>query len=236
MIAIAQEPSCASPAVAAAPTGLSGDFDLFLDLLPSIRRQARFAFRRLAEEAREEAVQEVIANAFVALARLVEQGKGSLAYATPLAQYAISQVREGRRVGGKLNARDVTSERCRRRHRVKVSRLDRWDQQQDAWRENLIEDPTCTPAELAASRIDYPAFLATLSPRNCQIAELLATGEKTSHVAKRFGLSLARVSQLRQEFKAAWEAFHERGPAQRGAAVGGAAPSTTKSAHANVMD
>ncbi len=59
MIAIAPESSCAAGAVAldavtAAPTRLSGDFDLFLDLLPSIRRQACFAFRRLAEKAREE--------------------------------------------------------------------------------------------------------------------------------------------------------------------------------------
>jgi hypothetical protein len=213
MIAIAPESSCAVGAVAAAATGSPGDFDLFLDLLPSIRRQARFAFRRWAEEAREEAVQEVIANAFVALARLIEQGKASLAYATPLAQYAVSQVRAGRRVGGKISARDVTSEG--RRRRVKLARLDRWDPRQGAWCEILVEDPACTPAELAASRIDYPAFLATLSARNRQIAELLATGEKTSHVATRFGLSLARVSQLRQEFKAAWEAFHERGRAPR---------------------
>ncbi len=214
MIALAQDRSPRPYSAEAGPPEPAGELERFLDLLPSIRRQARFAFRRWAEEAREEAVQEVIANAFVALARLIEQGKASLAYATPLAQYAISQVRAGRRVGGKISARDVTSEG--RRRRVKLARLDRWDPRQGAWSEILVEDPTCTPAELAASRIDYPAFLATLSARNRQIAELLAAGEKTSSVAKRFGLSLARVSQLRQEFKAAWEAFHERGSARRG--------------------
>jgi hypothetical protein len=61
---------------------------------------------------------------------------------------------------------------------------------------------------LAASRIDYPAFLATLSRRDRRIAEMLATGEATTRVAELFGLSLGRVSQLRRELKAAWEAFH----------------------------
>ena len=56
----------------------------FLALLPQIRRQACLAFRRYRAEAREELVQEVIANAFRTWRRLVEQGKESVAYATPL--------------------------------------------------------------------------------------------------------------------------------------------------------
>jgi hypothetical protein len=219
MIALAQDRSPRPCSAEAGPPEPAAELARFLDLLPSIRRQARFAFRRLAPEAREEAVQEVVANAFVAMARLVERGKAALAYATPLAQYAIAQVREGRRVGGALSALDVTSERCRRRHGVQVARLDRWDSRCDAWREVLVEDATCTPAELAASRIDYPAFLATLGRRKRQIAEMLATGETTALVAQRFGLSPGRVSQLRQEFKAAWEAFHECPHARRSKVV-----------------
>jgi hypothetical protein len=217
MIALAEDRSvCPRPAASTPAAG----YDRFLELLPTIRRHARYAFRHLLPEGREEAIQEVVANAFVAYTRLVEQGKEELAYATPLARHAVAQVRAGRRVGGKLNVRDVSSDHCRRTKGVKLERLDRWDQDQEAWREILVEDKTCTPADLAASRIDYRAFLATLGRRNRRIAQMLATGDTTSRVAEQFGLSLARVSQLRQELKAAWEAF--QGEPSTGAAAGAA--------------
>ena len=40
---------------------------------------------------------------------MVQLSKQDVAYATPLAQYAIKQVRSGRRVGTKINIRDVSS-------------------------------------------------------------------------------------------------------------------------------
>jgi len=43
--------------------------------------------------------------------------------------------------------------------------------------------------------------------RKRQIAELLATGESTGTTSKRFGLSAARVSQLRRQLKRSWEKF-----------------------------
>ncbi len=41
--------------------------------------------------------------------RLVRRGKAGLAYPTPLADYAIRQVRAGRRVGCRQNAQDIMS-------------------------------------------------------------------------------------------------------------------------------
>ena len=82
----------------------------FLALLSLIKEQARFAFRDQPFDRRQELVAEVIANAFVAFKRLVERGLSDMVYATPLAQYAIRQVRGGRRVGTKLNVRDVSPE------------------------------------------------------------------------------------------------------------------------------
>jgi FixJ family two-component response regulator len=68
-------------------------------------------------------------------------------------------------------------------------------------------DRHCTPAELAASRIDVPAWLSRLKPRDRKIALKLAVGETTSAVARRFRLSEGRVSQLRGEFRNSWEVF-----------------------------
>ena len=79
----------------------------FLAMLPQLQHQAQVAFRGVRPELKEELVAEVTANACVAYARLVERGKGHLAYATPLATYAIRQVPSGRRVGSRLNGRDI---------------------------------------------------------------------------------------------------------------------------------
>ena len=81
----------------------------FLAMLPQIRRQALRAFRNAGAEARAELTQEVIALAYSMFVRLVRQGKVGLAYATPLADYAIRQVRAGRRVGCRQNVQDIMS-------------------------------------------------------------------------------------------------------------------------------
>ncbi len=81
----------------------------FLKLLPGIQQQAAFAFRSISAEARGELTEEVIANAYCAFIQLVRRGKSILAYSTPLAQFAIRQVRAGRRVGGRLNVHDILS-------------------------------------------------------------------------------------------------------------------------------
>ena len=58
------------------PTGGVPDWhEGFLRLLPDIRRHAAFALRCLRPEAKEDAIEEVIASAAVAYARLAELGK-----------------------------------------------------------------------------------------------------------------------------------------------------------------
>jgi hypothetical protein len=111
----------------------------FLEMLPVIKRYARLAFRHRDPEARAEKVQEVVANAFVAYSRLVEQGKEELAYPTPLAMYAIRQVNSGRHVGTKLNVCDVSSRHCQLKKRVHLGRLDHCDADAQEWKEVLIE-------------------------------------------------------------------------------------------------
>jgi DNA-binding NarL/FixJ family response regulator len=59
-----------------------------------------------------------------------------------------------------------------------------------------------------AFRIDFPAWLKTLSRREREIAKALAKGHRTLDVARRFGLSMARISQLRREFFDSWQRFH----------------------------
>lgn len=182
--------------------------DRFLAMLPKIRENARFAFRKCQADVRDEMVAEVVANAYCAFARLVRQDRADLAYATPLADFAIRQVRAGRRVGQPRNVRDVTSHDAEARHGITIERLDRFDDERQEWQEVLVEDKKAGPAETAAARIDFATWLRQLSSRDRRIAKTLARGESTQTAAKQFGISLGRVSQLRRELKQSWERLH----------------------------
>jgi hypothetical protein len=180
---------------------------VFLRLVPRIRQHAQIRFRHVNPADREDAVQEVIARSLIQFLRLLELGKEHLIYAGPLARYAVAQVRGGRRVGGKLNIRDVSSQYCRARKGVSLDSLDRFDEASGQWREVLVEDRRATPADIAASRIDVFDWFQTLPGRSRRLAERLAIGESTSGAAKMFGISRSRVSQLRREMHCAWNAF-----------------------------
>ena len=72
----------------------------FTDLLPTIQAQLRFAFRHEPPERKEDMIAEAIANCWVAFVKLVERGLEDAIYATPLAQFAIRQAYDGRKVVG----------------------------------------------------------------------------------------------------------------------------------------
>ena len=81
----------------------------FLALMPAIRRSAEYSFRTLRPDVRRDMVEEVVVNALAAFARLVERGKEDVALPSSLSEYAVKQVRQGRELGNRLNAKDVSS-------------------------------------------------------------------------------------------------------------------------------
>lgn len=180
----------------------------FMALLPVILRYVTPAFHNLGSEAKAEAIQEAVANCFVAYWRLVQQGREGLAFATVLARYAVAQVRTGRQVGGRLNIKDVSSAYSQYHKRFNLQRLDRFDTREGCWREAVVEDHRTPILDQVCFRIDFPAWLESLPPRDRNIARALAAGERTTDVARRFGVSLARISQLRRKLERSWLAFH----------------------------
>ena len=78
---------------------------------------------------------------------------------------------------------------------------------QEAGREQLVENKRTTPADLAAFKLDFAAWLPSLSRRDRRMAEDLAMGERTSDVAGKYGVSASRVSQLRRQMQNSWEEF-----------------------------
>jgi hypothetical protein len=122
-------------------------------------------------------------------------------------RYAVAQIRDGRRVGAKLNIRDVSSPYARMRKGFQVERLDRFDKGENAWQEILVEDRHAGPAEVAAMRLNFAAWLKLLPSRLRRIAKFLAMGETTQDASKKFDVSPGRISQIRKELSQGWHNF-----------------------------
>ena len=183
----------------------------FLAMLPKIRQQASLAFRGLPEVTREDLIEEVVVNALVAYRRLYELGKVELAYPTVLAMYGIRQVNEGRRVGSKLNVKDVSSDYCRQKKGLVLERLDRFHKYEGVWLEAVVEDRRTPVPDQVWFRIDFPRWLSGLSARDRRMAEALAAGSRPGEVAEELGVCPARITQKRREFYDSWRAFHGEG-------------------------
>ena len=180
----------------------------FVSMLPAIQQQAAHRLRNYPQHEQEELIAEVVALAFCMFAMLANRGRIDLAFPTPLAAYGCRQALTGRRAGASLNVNDVTSRHCQKRKRVRVERLDRFDTKRGEWREAIVADHRTPVPDQAAFRCDFPVWLKTLTRRQRRIAETLASGEGTTKTAKRFKVSLGRISQMRRELDDGWCQFH----------------------------
>lgn len=184
----------------------------FARLLPEIDRHVRFRFRHLDPELCEDRTADAVALAFEMFVGLVRHQRGKDAFPTPLADFAVRQVSEGRQCGTSQNRHDVTSRYCQHLTGVQVLSLHRNERHSDRWQEWVVEDRSAGPADVASTRIDFRDWLSTLSHKNRQIAELLAAGETTQTVAQQFQLTAGRISQVRRELLRAWNEFQELVP------------------------
>ena len=181
----------------------------FIDMLPEITRYAKSSFRDLDPEAREDLAQETVANCLVSFVRLVERGKQSAASARTLAMFAVRQIKDGRRVGKRSSVKDVYDIHARAKGGYQLCHIGSSRDQCVDWRSQLIENKRTSPADLAAFKLDFNAWLPSLSRRDRRVAEDLAMGERTGDVANKFGVSPSRVSQLRRQLQESWEQFIE---------------------------
>ena len=89
-----------------------------------------------------------------------------------------------------------------------AKRHDQFNEEENCWQEIVVKDKKSTPADVAITRIDFAAWLGKMPALRRRIARCLATGESTLEAARRFAVSPGRISQLRREFQASWQAFH----------------------------
>jgi hypothetical protein len=188
----------------------------FLGLVPAIERRVRFALRGRPPADQEEATAEAVAAAYAAQARLAARGRdGVRDFPAALVGYAVLWAKAGRLVGGRASSTDALSPLARRKRGFRVESLSgpvapggtpgRDGRNRPGGFDDRLRDNTRTAVpDQAAFRIDFPAFLGGLSPRDRALAEFLALGHSGQAAAERFGLTEGRVSQLRRLWQDRW--------------------------------
>jgi len=190
----------------------------FLAALPRIVLHGRVSFLHVASaEAREEAIAEMVALSWSWFVRLARRGKDPTGFVSAIATFAARAVRSGRKLCGQERAKDVFSARARRAGGFAVLPLPDVSTPHGNPYEEALVDNTRTPVpDQVSFRLDFPAWRLTRSRRDRDVIDDLMLGEPTSGVARRHGLSAARVSQLRRELHDDWQRFCD------GARAGGA--------------
>ena len=189
----------------------------FLTILPRLELHGRISFRTRNWHDQQEAVAEMVALCWKWFVRLAHQGKDATRFPSVLATFAARAVHGGRRLAGSCKAKDALSPVAQRRHGFAVGRLPDFSTLNGNPLFDALHDNTRSPVpEQVAFRFDFPAWLASLGARDRGIAQDMAQGHRTGELADAYGLSPARVSQLRRQFYMDWQSFCGELPASDG--------------------
>jgi hypothetical protein len=194
----------------------------FLLILPRVELHGNIFFRHLrCPHKKADAVQEMRALAWRWYLRLHEGGRDPADFLTGFVTLLARAVNSGRRLAGMARAKDVLNPATQWRHGFHVERLPSCTQashellyaevhgqeQHDAFEERL-RDNTITPViDQVIFRIDWPAWLRTLTGRERRLIRAMALGERTLDLGRLFDVSPARISQVRREFFEGWRRF-----------------------------
>lgn len=181
----------------------------FMAFVPRIERRARLAFRNLHCRATlDDAIAEAVALVWCWFIRLMQRGKDPTRFILRLATYATWRGRTHRRLCGQERAKDIMSPVAQARYRFVVGLLPVGSSLSGNIYDEALRDNTQTPpAEQAAFRLDFPQWRKRRCERDRRILDDLMLGERTQDVARRYGLSEARISQLRRDLRDDWAAF-----------------------------
>jgi hypothetical protein len=181
---------------------------VFLSILPRIELHGRVYFRRKNADAREELTAEMVGLCWKWFVRLIERGKDPTAFVSALATFAARAVNSGRRVCGQERAKDVLSPSAQKRRGFVVERLPDYSTLAGtSLQEALIENAATPVPEQVSFRLDFPAWRLTRCHRDRRMIDRMMLGERTLDLSQQFGVSPARVSQLRREFHDDWQRF-----------------------------
>jgi hypothetical protein len=173
----------------------------------------QFRHRRWSRQRREDVWAEARAATWAAWHGLLLRGQDPVAVGiTGIVANACRAVRKGRLVGANRSvgrgAMDIHHWKARRATGLRiVSFEDQALAPANGWQGWLRSGRHYGPADEAAFRVDFAAWLAVLPARRRRVAELLAEGLGTGEVAQRLGVTSGAISQSREWLALSWSRF-----------------------------
>jgi hypothetical protein len=181
----------------------------FLSILPRIERHALIYFRAIkCPHKQDDCVAETVAVAWKWFRRLAERGKDARRFPSTLASLAARHVKNGRRLCGQEKSKDPLSPLAQTRHGFVAGKLPDFETLSNNPLQEALQDNTRSPVdEQVCFRLDFPCWLVRLGDRRRRIAQDMALGHRTQDLARSYGLTQGRISQLRREFQRDWALF-----------------------------
>jgi hypothetical protein len=193
----------------------------YLSILPKIELHGRIYFRHLNPHRKADAIQEMRALAWLWYVRLVDRGRDPRDFLATFVTLLARSVNSGRRLAGMMKAKDVMNPDPQRRHHFRVEPLPsttrtfhdhlysspRGQELHDEFEERLIDNTITPVVDQVCFRLDFPAWLETLTPRERRMIAAMARNERTRDLGKEFEVSPSRISQMRREFHDGWKQF-----------------------------
>jgi hypothetical protein len=194
----------------------------FLDLVPKLETHATILFRQIVcPDKRADLISEAIALGWKWYCRLHEMGKDVAEFPVVFASLVGKAVRSGRRLCGQERANDVLSPVAQRRHGFAVEGLpsstatphDRLygevdgQRELDVYEERLHDNTVTPPDQQAMFRVDFAAWLRTMTGRERRLIHSMSRNERTKDLSRQFQLSPGRISQFRREFAKDWKRY-----------------------------
>jgi hypothetical protein len=196
--------------------------DQFVALLPKLHTHAAIYFRGIqCPDRKADTINEMIALAWRWFLRLKEKGKDISKFTMVFVYLVAKAVKSGRRICGQEKSKDVLSRLAQQRHNFTVESLPtstrvahehlygepHGQRKLDSYEERLQDNLISPIPDQVQFRIDFPSWLATLTPRERRLIRAMARNERTSDLSKEFEVSPGRISQMRKEFQKGWERF-----------------------------
>lgn len=190
----------------------------FDEALGRIDDAIRYSFRRWPRRLREEAFAEARAYTWAAWSGLLARGRDPVAIGVvAIAANSCRAVKNGRSVGAERacgrGAMDALDPRALRRLGLRVFPIEEMAADPTgSWADWLGARGRYGPADAAAFRVDFAAWLGDLPARKRRMAELLAEGLGTGEVARRLAVTPAAISQARTWLDRSWGQFQGEAP------------------------
>jgi hypothetical protein len=181
----------------------------FLSILPKIQDTVWSHLRRVpCLDRRRDLLCEAVALGWVWHLSLARKGRSPTEFVVTFARLAARAVLSGRRLCGVERARDVLSPVCQRHRGFTVSPLPAGTAMVgNVFDEALVHNTQTPVPDQVQFRIDFPRWRASLDGRRRSLVDAMAGGERTTDLADTFGVTLARISQVRRELYDGWAAF-----------------------------